>query len=154
VVLPDLDGESGYLPGGTHDASLEEIRARYATNFRRREIFAGLEHVLKLLAARGVKTVWVDGSFITSKARPSDVDLIYVSPSGSDPDTWDWLSQTRRPDLKKYHRVDLWRYPSPQRSKKNTLSRSITIKEFFESDEDDTFKGIIRLIGWNDDQEQ
>ncbi len=153
MTLPDFDEESGYLPGGTHDASMSEVAERYAYNFRRREILKGLQHVLELLAARGVQQVWLDGSFVTNKQRPSDVDVIYVPPPGADTSAWDWVSPARRPDLKKHHRVDLWQFPSPQPPKKFPVGHTLTIKQFFESDADDLPKGIVNLIGWVDDQE-
>lgn len=144
MPIPEYDEATGALPPGEHKATLEEVKERYAYNHRRREIASGLEHVLGLLAARGVVQVWLDGSFVTSTLRPNDVDVIYVAPDGSDPTEWGWLSPYRRKDLKRHYRVDLWKYPSYQPHKKLPY-KVITIKDLFESTADDTPKGIVSL---------
>ncbi len=144
MAIPGASGPGGCLPPGEYLATMEEVRARYATNFRRREIFNGLQHVVGLLTARRVRTIWIDGSFICEKIRLSDVDVFYDAPPAANTTTWDWLSPQRRGDLKRYHRVDLWLFPSPQ-PVPTSSHRSITIKQFFETDRDGLPKGIIRL---------
>lgn len=61
--------------------SLEEVRQICVTNFplskRREMIMAGLELLLTELQAQGiVADVWIDGSFLTEKQEPDDVDLV------------------------------------------------------------------------------
>jgi hypothetical protein len=146
MPIPEIDDATGYLPGGTYDATLDEVRDRFAYNYRRREIFSGLEHVLGLLRARGVTVLWLGGSFVTAKMRPGDVDVVYVPPAGADPEEWDDLSFARHDHIKQHHRVDLWPYPSPQLKKGNPFQQ-VTIKEYFESDEDGFPKGMIHLVG-------
>jgi hypothetical protein len=149
MALPDFDQGTGYLPGGDHDATLQEVRDRFGYNHRRREILTGLEHVLGLLAQKGVTTIWLDGSFVTDKMRPSDVEVIYLPPPNEDPSTWpdhEWISPKRRGDCKIHHRVDLWHYPSYQISKKKPIpGPPITIKEYFATDRDDRPKGLVHL---------
>ena len=144
MAIPDYDA-LGNLPEGDHEATLTEVKERYAYNFRRREIYDGLTHVVGLLRLKAVETVWLDGSYVTSKIRPSDADVIFVPPAGQDTTTWDLLSPVRRADLKRYYRVDLWEFPSCGRHGRS-FSKSMTIKEFFGSDENDQPKGMILLV--------
>jgi hypothetical protein len=148
MALPDFE-DSGYLPSGEWEADWDEVEERFAYNYRRREIFVGLKHVVDQLRAHGVSIVWLDGSFATDKIRPGDADVVYqVDPSSDDSD-WADVGPSRRAHMKKYHRVDLWRFPGWQNSKNTTAalgaSSRITIKEFFESDADGNPRGLVRL---------
>jgi hypothetical protein len=71
--IADLNGD-GLLPPGIHDASLDEIRQRFAYNARRAALVDGLQRALENLEAAGVQTVYIDGSFATRKKQPRDID--------------------------------------------------------------------------------
>lgn len=133
------------------------MREHFAYNFRRREILTGLQHVADQLRAHGVQEIWVDGSFVTDKTRPDDADVVYAIPPGGDEADWSDVGPSRRSHMKKYHRVDLWRLPSPQPAKSLARGGLITIKEFFETDEDGNARGLLHLDlrreGDIDDQE-
>lgn len=147
MVLPDLN--DGRLPPGDWKATLDEVELRFAYNFRRREIMAGLRHVVAQLQSHGIEDVWVDGSFVTDKQRPNDVDVVYMIPTGEDEADWPDVGPSRRQHVKRYHRVDLWRYPALQPAKKaipGLGGGSITIKQFFESDEDGNPRGLVNLV--------
>jgi hypothetical protein len=159
MALPEFK-ENGSLPEGEWDAGWEEIEQRFGGNFRRREIIAGLKHVVEQLRRHGVTHIWIDGSFATDKQRPNDADVVYAVPPGGDDEDWADVGPSRRRHLKRFHRVDLWRYPSWRPAKSgagvhNPAGGRITIKEFFESDADGVPRGLIRLEveGGNDDQE-
>ena len=81
MSIPALN-QDGLLPEGIHDCTLEEIKARFgsfqATDQRPR-LLARLESFLAEVRAAGlVRSVLVDGSFVTSKADPHDIDLVVV----------------------------------------------------------------------------
>ena len=135
MAIPRFEEPSGLLPPGDHEATLTEIGERFCWNYRRKEIYKGLEYVAGELLSHQVERIWVDGSFVTKKERPGDVDVAYEVPLGADPDSWGWLSPGRRRDLKKVHRVDLLPdWPGqPQ------------INRWFCQDEDGNPKGIIRI---------
>lgn len=109
MPIPDMEGEPGYLPAGDHPATMNEIEERFATNFRRRELFKGLERVVKELVNRGVTRICVDGSFTTDKARPNDVDVWFERPTGEDTTTWGLIATTaqNRDERRTRDRVDL-----------------------------------------------
>lgn len=69
------------LPIGRHKKSVEEIRALCVVPFEmsstRPAIMAGLLAVIEAIRAAGiVGELWVDGSFLTSKVDPEDVDVV------------------------------------------------------------------------------
>jgi len=145
MPIPSRDDELGYLPPGEHEATLEEVEQTFGLrNFRRREIMKGLKRVLEQLKARGVETVFLDGSFVTEKERPNDVDTIYVAPPGADPATWGLLSPQRQGDLRRVDRVHLWSHPSLQ-PPKHPGAPPKPLVEFFQTDRDDNPKGIVKL---------
>ena len=85
MPIPLLDAD-GFLPVGVHDCTLEEVKARFRsfqTTNRRPQLFAKLEAFLKEVRAAGiVQSVLVDGSFVTTKPEPNDIDLIFVLAPG------------------------------------------------------------------------
>jgi hypothetical protein len=67
------------LPIGLYDASLQEIRRTFGFNSRRRVLVDGLERYLRLWDQHQVlESAIVDGSFVTDKAAPGDIDLLVV----------------------------------------------------------------------------
>ena len=81
MPIPLLD-EQGFLPVGVHDCTLDELKGRFGSfqiSDRRPQLFARLEAFLsEAKAARLVVSVVVDGSFVTAKPDPNDIDLILV----------------------------------------------------------------------------
>ncbi|MBI5802097.1 MAG: hypothetical protein HZA92_15410 [Verrucomicrobia bacterium] len=81
MPIPALD-EHGLLPAGVHDCTLEEVRLRFG-RFQgsdvRGRLFARLAELLsELMRSELVASVVVDGSFVTAKPSPNDVDLLIV----------------------------------------------------------------------------
>lgn len=153
MTLPPLERAGGayeYLPAGDHEAALDEVEHQFGcSTFRRRELMTSLREVVDKLRGLGVTTIWIDGSFVSSKQRPGDVDVIYAKPIGADTATWGLLAPSRRDEVRKYYRCHLWEYPSYGRHAGRSPK---TIKEFFETDDDDVPKGHI-LLRSDDDQE-
>jgi hypothetical protein len=91
-MIPPFEPD-GNLPPGVHWASWEEFVNRYSGTSRRRYLMAGLERAIASLRAAGCRTVYIDGSFVTSKAAPGDFDGCWdragVSLDLLDPILWD-----------------------------------------------------------------
>jgi hypothetical protein len=85
--IPNLN-EQGLLPPGIYDCSLEEIGERFETfqfTDRRSRLYRRLqEYLIQVRSTNMVVAVFVDGSFVTSKHAPGDIDLILVLPSSHD----------------------------------------------------------------------
>lgn len=69
--------EDGLLPPGVHETDLEELREKMGWSRKRRELLEGLEEALELMSTGGVVQVYLDGSFVTDKDRPNDIDGCY-----------------------------------------------------------------------------
>ena len=86
-MLPDLVLLPGspwtVLPAGIHPADLSEVMAEFATNAWRRELFSGLVAACAKLQLAGCLTIYLDGSFVTSKPKPRDFDACW-DPAGVD----------------------------------------------------------------------
>src|SRR5215210_8643666 len=81
-MIPDFRG--GRLPPGVHDATLKEIRDKLGWGQRRKNLIDGLELALRLMGNCGIERVYLDGSFVTDKDRPGDIDGCYDVPRGAD----------------------------------------------------------------------
>jgi hypothetical protein len=81
VPIPDLD-VNGLLPTGVHVVQLEEVRRRFGaaqSSSRRPDLFAKLLKYINDARLSGLVTALIlDGSFVTSKEEPEDIDLIAV----------------------------------------------------------------------------
>jgi hypothetical protein len=53
------------------------FRERFGTNSHRRKLLSGLKSALISLKGAGCRTVYIDGSFITSKELPGDFDACW-----------------------------------------------------------------------------
>lgn len=81
MAIPDLQ-LNGFLPDGVHECTIEEITNRFGRfqNSDRRPILnQGLIRYLEELRQANIaKYLIVNGSFVTSKELPSDIDVLLV----------------------------------------------------------------------------
>lgn len=143
-MIPDFDA-SGNLPSGIYESTLAEIEAKFTFTLKRKGHFNHLKLLINDLKAIGCKTIYIDGSFITKKALPNDIDICWES-KGVDlinakktmPILWDF-SNGRYEQQKKYH-SDI--FPA------NVMERSSSkyFLDFFQCDKKTgNAKGIIKL---------
>ncbi len=69
--------DDGLLPPGVHETDLAELEEKMGWSRKRRELLEGLGAALGVMAASGVERAYLDGSFVTDKDRPNDVDGCY-----------------------------------------------------------------------------
>jgi hypothetical protein len=141
-VIPAFD-ENGNLPPGIHFCEWEEFNERFGINFKRRQMIDGLELAMLQLKAAGCRTIYIDGSFVTSEPSPGDFDACY------DNDTVDidylrinapgLLNHYDRAGQKAKYRGEI--FPS-QQPIGNYGSNSF---EFFQRDRKGNVKGIIAI---------
>lgn len=81
MPIPTLDG-SGLLPEGLHDCTIDEIEeafGRFVASDRRPRLFRDLRRYFdEACAARAGTHLIVNGSFVTSKPDPNDIDVVLV----------------------------------------------------------------------------
>ena len=107
-MIPDFD-KDGNLPSGIYQATLVEIEAKFTSNLKRKGHFEHLKLLIDDLIAIGCKTIYIDGSFITKKALPNDIDICWeskgvnlINAKKTMPILWDF-SNGRYEQQKKYH---------------------------------------------------
>ena len=78
-MIPEFNDE-GYLPPGIHRATLEEIASRFAREPELRQVqMESLRWLLDLCKRAGIQRLVVDGSFVTDKWEPNDVDCVLLA---------------------------------------------------------------------------
>lgn len=81
VPIPGLTAD-GLLPPGIHQTTLDDIGLRFgSSNDRRQELFEKLQRFVALVRGFNLMSALVvDGSFVTSKPVPGDVDVVLLMP--------------------------------------------------------------------------
>lgn len=86
-MIPPFN-EQGLLPDGIHDCTIEEAAERFAGfqgSDRRPQLWARfIEFMREAKACNLVEAVLVDGSFVTARAEPNDLDLVLVVSANHD----------------------------------------------------------------------
>jgi hypothetical protein len=146
MPIPELTDE-GLLPPGIHRCSLVEIETRFGRfqeSDRRPRLCAALRAFIQEVEASGIiVALLVNGSFVTSKALPEDIDVILVVPQSHDfhsdlsPRDYNILSAQR---VRRRHGIDLLvaRAESDQYRRYLALFQQVRL-------ETDKIKGILRL---------
>jgi hypothetical protein len=146
VPIPSFDA-NGFLPQGLHDCSLDEIKRRFGSfqkSEQRPQLFERLQRFVQEARVTGlIRSIIIDGSFVTAAPRPNDIDLILVLSSDQpldvdfSPDQYNVLSKRK---VRLRHGFDLL----VARENSDELSRYL---QFFQQIrfEPGRRKGILRL---------
>jgi hypothetical protein len=77
-MLPPFD-EHGNLPLGCHRAYIEEITNRFGRGSVEREVeIRELVELIEWARKHGIYRLIINGSFVTDKRRPNDVDVVLL----------------------------------------------------------------------------
>lgn len=69
-------GRYGLLPAGEHPVSLGTLRVALGFNARREQLCDSLVRCIALMHAHNLHgTLYIDGSFVTDKAHPADMEV-------------------------------------------------------------------------------
>ena len=137
----DIGASWKVLPNGLHDATLDDVKHRFATNETRRMLYDGLRRACQSLQTAGCTVIYLDGSYVTDKPYPGDFDVCWdptlVDPNKLDPVFLDFSD--RRKNQKKKYGGEF--FPSSIRA-----DGVHTFIEFFRIDkETGSEKGIVRI---------
>jgi hypothetical protein len=106
MPIPELRPD-GYLPEGLFFATEAEAETAFGTvNVRRQTLMRRLSYFLQLARAAGTLRFFVNGSFVTAKPEPGDVDAVCLVPTG-------WSAETSVTTGELYE-VALARLPNPK----------------------------------------
>ena len=77
-MLPPLK-EDGYLPPGLHRCTFEELAERFGHGSPEREVeIRELRQLVEWARRAGIRRLIVNGSFVTAKRAPNDVDVVIL----------------------------------------------------------------------------
>jgi len=100
---------NGELPPGEHQASLAEVEAMYGSSTDRRKLLMrGLREAASNFEMSGVRTLWIDGSFITDKEAPNDIDGCWEYTSSVDTEKLDRVFLGSRAEMKLKYGLDFF----------------------------------------------
>lgn len=132
-MIPPFD-QNGNLPPGVYPATLAEIETRFAVTQHRKRLFSGLKAAAENLKTANCQTLYLNGSFITSKEEPGDYDACW-EPLGVDQKV-DPVLLTDRATRKAKYLGDIYpRIPE--------LTEGLDHFKSWQVDRDDNIKGII-----------
>lgn len=146
-------GSNGTLPPGIHDGTIGELETRFAGSERRRLLMESIRKLVHLARRSGfVLDIYIDGSFVTSKEDPNDVDIILgIEELPSHPDPLNVRERTLRlRSLRRCGGRDLHKFAFPV-----TDWRFHDLIEFFCKEREEaggSAKGIVRLVGWRNEE--
>ena len=87
MPIPALNAD-GLLPIGVLDCTLAEVRTRFGSfqgSDTRPRLFGRLEELMSAMERSGLfEALLLDGSFVTSKGAPNDIDVVAVLRPGHD----------------------------------------------------------------------
>lgn len=82
-MIPPFD-ESGFLPPGVHPATLEEIEERFGGGSELRRVqMESVRWMVDLAQQAGAQRIVLNGSFVTDRIEPNDVDCVLLAGRGS-----------------------------------------------------------------------
>lgn len=139
-MIPKFDSR-GLLRKVIYRSDWQEIVKRFGGNRQRRRLLRGLKEALDFLREAGCRRVFLDGSFVTDKESPDDVDVCWdvdgVDPMLLDSVFFDFADG--RAAQKERFGAEFFPAQAPQRLK--------TFLDFFQIDkESGRPKGIIELL--------
>ncbi len=139
-MVPNLK-KSGLLPVGIHITTWGELVEKFGINNHRLKLLEGLKKGLDLLWQYGCTEVCIDGSFVTAKSIPNDIDVCY----DNSPMNWEKLIKEHPEfnDIKNGSRIQKEKYQTEFYAY-NAFEDSIL--QFFQFDRDGNPKGIVKLI--------
>ncbi len=137
MSVPALQA-NGELPPGEHQASLDEVEAMFGSSTHRRKLLMrGLREAASNFELSGVRTLWIDGSFITDKKEPNDIDGCWEFTSVVDVETLDPTFLGSRDKMKKKYGLDFFIASIIE------AGSGLPFPKFFQVNRDGDLKGII-----------
>ena len=72
-----FDKNTGLLIPGEHKLTIDEFKEIFVYNDKRRLIFSGFQKLLGIFKQIECSHIYADGSFVTKKPFPSDIDICW-----------------------------------------------------------------------------
>jgi len=138
MPFPEFTAD-GRLPPGIYRGTADEIAERFCRSSERRQY---LEEPLRLLVQIAINSetiaLYLNGSFVTDKQNPRDIDGVIVLPDAFD--TTGELAQKLR-QLHRDYGLDIERVAAH-----DTEERDYLLKDFFGTDREGKPRGLVEVI--------
>ena len=150
MPIPALN-QNGLLPRGVHDCTLAEMSNFFAANAHRRQLFQNLVICLEReIRPLFLHPIFVDGSFVTDKDEPEDIDIVLDLKETSDEQKLRglmFMKEKQRRFLHEYH-LHFWiNFDTPESSDISVFFQYIGIKTARTKGLDPRhMKGILRIF--------
>lgn len=140
-MIPDFN-KHGNLPAGIYRASIDDIEKRFGLNSKKRiSLFSTFNNFLELIMPfkTNIKQIILDGSFVTTKENPGDIDCIILIKDNTrfTPEIVDKLV-----NAKKLYNIHLF-----IREERN-IKEYKKLLDLFSKDRDLKLKGVIEVVLW------
>jgi len=138
-MIPDFN-KHGNLPAGIYKESIDGIEKRFGLNSKKRiSLFKNFHNFLELIIPfkTNIKQIILDGSFVTAKENPGDIDCIILIKNNTrfTPEIVDKLVSA-----KKLYNIHLF-----IREERN-IKKYKKLLDLFSKDRDLKPKGVIEVI--------
>jgi len=138
-MIPDFN-KHGNLPAGIYRASIDDIEKRFGLNSKKRiSLFSTFNNFLELIMPfkTNIKQIILDGSFVTTKENPGDIDCIILIKDNTrfTPEIVDKLV-----NAKKLYNIHLF-----IREERN-IKEYKKLLDLFSKDRDLKLKGVIEVV--------
>jgi len=110
LPIPKLN-KNGLLPTGIHDCSIAEIEEVFCWNSHRLDLLGKFRSCFaREIRSQFLEPVYFDGSFVTDKDTPDDIDLVLELTRAPDAQKWQGLKFLRdhQKRLMADYRVHFW----------------------------------------------
>lgn len=133
----------GYLPEGLYQATEAETLFRFGSSTRRRRRLAlRLRRWVELARQIGGQRLLIDGSFVTAKEKPNDIDAVILLP----PDFQEQVDQGIEPALE-LEEMLMTRLPEEIFAAEDEMDWNDWVEFFSRTREaDDRRKGLVEVI--------
>lgn len=157
-MIPPFDKKTGYLLAGYHKATLQEFEKRFVIDFpsskTRKDIIEDYKgHCKEIISTQLAEKQWVDGSYITTKPNPDDIEILTVV-DGVEMDSRCFETEMDRiiydAPLRtglRCHSFYVARYPKEMKDEYETYvaARAKYLGVCWNSDDEYTLKGIVEM---------
>jgi hypothetical protein len=151
--MPIPEFADNVLPEGVHECTFDEVEARFGRfqrSDRRMTLTARLRQYLSAAKQSGiVKAVIIDGSYVTNKDVPEDIDIIAVL-SGE----FDWAQELKpyqanvidKAAIRRDYRFDGFSYKEGEPGLEKLVAVFAVVPEKYAGLTAKTRKGMVRVI--------
>jgi hypothetical protein len=148
--MPDLDFDKyGLLPEGIHECTMEIVESLLSWNDCRRRLTSLLQEFIDnelSLRFKEIPPLVLDGSYVTKKEEPKDINLILELQGLPDQQKMDALDLCQQcPDIFKRYQIDMKTSLEPDENLVTFFSRLRLREAFAMSLYHDHRKGLLRL---------